>query len=158
MTDRRSFLMTSIAGAAMPAEARPRRRRFDRAGYERYIALMNAGDPRFVDYYADDVRFIMNIRGRAGVRDFYARQRPYVREHIDIAFFCSDRTGAAAEVVSEIRCIKDCDDARVFGRAIKAGEVQRIRGCLLYVLDAYGLVAEIKGPPPEILQPWRRVS
>jgi hypothetical protein len=115
---------------------------------------MNAGDLRFVDYYADDIRFVMNIRGRAGVLAFYARQRPFVKERLAVTFFCSDRTGAAAEVRSEIRCIRDCADTTIFGRPLKAGEVQTIRGCLLYVLDARGLVAEIKGPPPEILQPW----
>ena len=116
---------------------------------------MNAGDLRFVDYYADDIKFVMQIRGKASVLDFYARQRPYVRESLEVLFFCSDATGAAAEVHSELRCIRDCPDATVFGRALKVGEVQRTHGYLLYVLNAQGKIAEIKAPPPEILQPWR---
>jgi hypothetical protein len=116
---------------------------------------MNAGDLRFADYYADDIRFVMDIRGKADVLTFYARQRPFVKETLDISFFCSDAAGAAAEVHSELRCIRDCDDTTIFGRALKAGEVQRVRGCLLYVLNARGRITQIKGPPPEILQAWR---
>lgn len=160
-SDRRTLLTASLFGLAampLPALAAQSSKRFDRAAYDRYIALMNAGDLRFVDYYADDIRFVMNIRGRAAVLDFYARQRPYVKERLDVSFFCSDRTGAAAEVRSEVRCIRDCADTTIFGRPLKAGEVQTIRGCLLYVLDAQGLIAAIKGPPPEILQPWRLVA
>lgn len=153
--DRRALLLGAAALVPLPALAIPSATRFDRAAYDRYIGLMNAGDLRFVDYYADDIRFVMNIRGRAAVLEFYARQRPYVKERLDVTFFCSDRTGAAAEVRSEVRCIKDCADTSIFGRPLKAGEVQTIRGCLLYGLDARGLIAEIKGPPPEILQPWR---
>ena len=97
----------------------------------------------------------MQIRGKAAVLDFYARQRPYVRERLQVLFFCSDATGAAAEVRSELRCIKDCDDTTIFGRALKAGEVQRTHGYLLYVLNAQGRIAEIKAPHPEIEQPWR---
>lgn len=153
--DRRTLLLGAAALVPLPALAAPSVTPFDRAAYDRYIGLMNAGDLRFVDYYADDIRFVMNIRGRAAVLDFYERQRPYVKERLDVTFFCSDRTGAAAEVRSEVRCIKDCADTTIFGRPLKAGEVQTIRGCLLYVLDARGLIAKIKGPPPEILQPWR---
>ena len=152
--DRRALLLGAAALVPLPAVAESSAARFDRTAYDRYIGLMNAGDLRFVDYYADDIRFVMKIRGRAGVLDFYARQRPFVKERLAVTFFCSDRTGAAAEVRSEVRCIRDCADTTIFGRPLKAGEVQTIRGCLLYVLDARGLVAEIKGPPPEILQPW----
>jgi hypothetical protein len=156
---RRQFLVAAVAGAAalspLPARAAACRVPFDRAAYDRYIRLMNAGDPRFVDYYADDIKFVMQIRGKAGVLDFYARQRPYVKETLEVLFFCSDTTGAAAEVHSELRCIRDCDNATIFGRVLKAGEVQRIRGCLLYILNAQGVISEIKGPPPQILQPWR---
>ena len=161
MTDRRGLLAGALVGsvalASRPASA-TLPVRFDRAAYDRYIALMNAGDLAFVDFYAADVRFVMGLRGRAAVRAFYVRQRPYVRERLAVDFFCSDAQGAAAEVVSEIRCIRDCDDPALFGRPLKAGDVQRIRGCLLYVLDPAGLIAAIKGPPPEILQPWRSLG
>jgi hypothetical protein len=42
----------------------------------------------------------------------------------------------------------------VFGRVLKAGEVMRTHGFLLYVLNPQGLIAEVKGPAPEVLQPW----
>ncbi len=156
---RRKFLMASLAGAAalpsLPGRAAERRVPLDRAGYDHYVALFNAGDPRFTDYYVDDIKFVMDIRGKAGVLNFYASQRPYVKESLEVLFFCSDATGAAAEVRGEFRCIKDCDDATIFRRALKAGEVQRTHGYLFYVLNAQGKIAEIKGPPPEIVQPWR---
>lgn len=158
-SDRRAFLAASVAGAAtqLPgrSHAAARYHRFDRGAYDRYISLMNAGDLRFAEYYADDIKFIMNIRGRASVLDFYARQRSYVTETLKVLFFCSDAEGAAAEVLSELRCIMDCEDTAIFGGPLKAGQVQRTRGCLLYVLDAQGIITEIKGPPPEVLQPWR---
>lgn len=157
---RREFLAGSLAGVtalfARPVRANsPRHGRFNRAAYDRYVGFMNAGDPRVIDFYADDIKFVMQIRGRAAVRDFYARQRPFVTESLEVLFFCSDATGAAAEVRSQLRCIRDCDDTTIFGRKLKAGEVQRTHGYLVYVLNADGLIAEIKGPPPEILQPWR---
>lgn len=155
--NRRKFLTVALAGgAALPvtAQAATCGVPFDRAAYDRYVAYMNAGDPRVVDVYADDIKFIMNMRGKAAVAAFYARQRPFVRESLEVLFFCSDAKGAAAEVRSEIRCLKDCDDPTVFGRALKAGEVMRTQGTLLYVLNAQGQIIEIKGPPPEVLKPW----
>ena len=157
---RRDLLAASLAGAATlvawPALAsEPSTFRFDRAAYDRYVALMNAGDPRVVDFYADDIKFVMGIRGKDAVRDFYARHSPFVRESLEVLFFCSDAAGAAAEVHSTLRCLKDCEDTGLFGRALKAGEVMRTHGFLFYVLNPQGLIAEVKGPPPEILQPWR---
>jgi len=157
--NRRAFLMTSLAGAAalppFPGRAAACLVPFDRTAYDRYVRLMNASDPGLAEYYADDIKFVMGIRGKANVLNFYDRQRPYVKESLEVLFFCSDATGAAAEVRSKLRCINDCDDTSIFGRALKAGEVQRTHGYLLYVLNAQGMITEIKGPPPEILQPWR---
>lgn len=151
--------MAAFAGAAalipLAGWTAARRVPLDRAAYDRYVRLMNSSDLRFADYYADDIKFVMQIRGKAAVLNFYARQRPYVKESLAVLFFCSDATGAAAEVRSELRCIRDCEDATVFGRALKAGEVQRTHGYLFYVLNAQGLINEIKGPLPEIVQPWR---
>jgi len=156
---RRALLMTSLACAAalplLPVRAAACRVPFDRAAYDRYVRLMNASDPGFAEYYADDIKFVMGIRGKTNVLNFYDRQRPYVKESLEVLFFCSDATGAAAEVHSKLRCIKDCGDTTIFGRALTAGEVQRTHGYLLYVLNAQGMITEIKGPPPEILQPWR---
>jgi hypothetical protein len=89
------------------------------------------------------------------VLDFYLHQWPSIKETLQISFFCSDATGAAAQVLSELRCMKDNNDTTIFGRALKAGEVQRARGFIFYTLNAKGLITAIKGPPPEVLQPWR---
>ena len=156
---RRAFLATSLVGGAalLPGAARAASCTvaFNRAAYERYVGLMNAEDPRFVEYYAEDIKFEMNIRGRASVLDFYRHQWPYLKETLEISFFCSDATGAAAQVRSELRCIKNNNDTKMFGRALKAGEVQRVRGYVFYTLNSQGLITEIKGPPPEVVQPWR---
>ncbi len=157
---RREILATSLVGGAalLPSAARAAAScsvPFNRTAYERYVGLMNAADPRFVEYYADDIKFGMNIRGRSNVLDFYRHQWPQVKERLEISFFCSDATGAAAQVRSELRCIKDNNDTTIFGRALKAGEVQRVRGYVFYMLNAQGLITEIDGPPPEVLQPWR---
>jgi hypothetical protein len=156
---RRAFLATSLVGGAalLPGAARAASCSvpFNRAAYERYVGLMNAEDPRFVEYYANDIKFELNIRGRSNVLDFYRHQWRYIKETLEISFFCSDATGAAAQVRSELRCTKDNNDTTTFGRALKAGEVQRVRGYVFYTLNAQGLITEIKGPPPEVLQPWR---
>jgi hypothetical protein len=157
---RRALLATSLVGGAalLPDAARSAAAcsvPFNRAAYERYVGLMNAEDPRFVEYYASDIKFEMNIRGRSNVLDFYRHQWPYLKETLEITFFCSDATGAAAQVRSELRCIKDNDDTTIFGRALRAGEVQRVRGYVFYTLNAQGLITEVKGPPPEVLQPWQ---
>ena len=132
----------------------------DRAAYERYVALFNAADPRFADFYADDVNFLTFLRGKEAALGFFARQRRYVRETLQVAFFCSDATGAAAEVYGEFRCVEDCDDPSVLGvplmaGPLKAGQVQRTHAYFLYVLNTEGRIAEIKGPPPESVQPWQ---
>jgi len=156
---RRRLLMASIAGAAalplLKGRAAECRVPFDRAAYDRYVQLMNASDPRIGEYYADDIKYVMGIRGKANVQKFYDRQRPYVRESLEVLFFCSDATGAAAEVRSKLRCLKDCDDTTIFGRALKAGQVQRTHGYLFYALNAQGLITEMKGPPPDIIEAWR---
>jgi hypothetical protein len=157
--DRRDVLVSLLVGAAAvlstPGQAAARHTAFDRPAYDRYVRLMNAHDARFTDYYADDIKFEMNIRGKAGVLEFYQRQWAYVAETLEVLFFCSDATGAAAEVRSELRCVKDYDDTTTFGRALKVGEVQRVHGYVFYTLNPQGLVTQIKGPTPEVTQPWR---
>ncbi len=155
---RRSVLLASLAGGTAllgsPVRAQSQCGSFDRAAYDRYVALMNAQDLRFAEYYAGDIRFEMGLRGKPAVLDFYRTQWLHVIETLAIDFFCSDAQGAAAQVRSELRCIRDFNDSTIFGRALKAGEVQRVRGYLFYSLDDEGRIAEIKGPPPEVLQPW----
>jgi hypothetical protein len=157
---RRAWLATSLVGGAalLPGAARASLAcavPFNRSAYERYVGLMNAEDPRFVDCYAEDVQFVMNIRGRAQVLAFYRRQWPFFKETLEVVSFCSDATGAAAQVRSEMRCIRDYNDAATFGRVLKAGEVQLVNGCVFYTLNPQGLITEIKGPPPEVVRPWR---
>lgn len=157
MLNRRQLIATSlIAATASPSLARAAERRtpFDRAAYDRYVALFNAEDPKFTDFYSDDVQFVMGIKGKAGVLAFYERQQSYAKETLEVEFFCSDAGGAAAEVRGTMRCYKDCTDLTVFGQPVKAGQVQVMHGYLLYVLDAHGKIALIKGPRPDIVQPW----
>lgn len=156
---RRELLLASIVGGtavlAGPVQAASCRMSLDRAAYDRYVALMNARDTRFAEYYADDIQFEMGIRGKAQVMDFYRSQWLHVTEKLEVDFFCSDVTGAASEVRSELRCVRDFNDTTIFGRALKAGEVQRVRGYVFYTLNDQGLMTRIKGPPPEVTQPWQ---
>ncbi|EIZ79803.1 hypothetical protein WSK_1584 [Novosphingobium sp. Rr 2-17] len=157
MLNRRQLIASSlVAAAASPSLARAAERRtpLDRAAYDRYVTLFNAEDPRFTDLYADDVQFLMGIKGKSGVLAFYGRQRPYVKETLEVEFFCSDAGGAAAEVRGTMRCYNDCSDPSIFGQPVKAGQVQVMHGYLLYLLDARGKIAVIKGSRPEVLQPW----
>lgn len=155
---RRGVLLASLAGSAaligQPALAQAACGSFTRAAYDRYVALMNAQDTRFASYYSDDIQFEMGLRGKPAVLEFYRTQWLHVTETLAVDFFCSDARGAAAQVRSELRCIRDFDDSSIFGRALQAGEVQRVRGYVFYSLDDEGRIAEIKGPPPEVLQPW----
>ncbi|WP_157190148.1 hypothetical protein [Novosphingobium sp. Rr 2-17] len=70
--------------------------------------------------------------------EIYARQRPYVRESLEIIFFCADAQRAAAEVSGTFRCIKDCDDTSIFGQTLRVGEAQRTNGFLIYKLNNRG--------------------
>lgn len=159
MCHRRGLLTATLAGGAAlvaaPSRAATPCGSFDRAAYDRYLALMNARDVRFLDFYAADVRFEMGITGKDAVLDFYRRQWVNVTETLAVDFFCSDATGAAAQVRSELRSVRDFEDSTIFQRTMRAGEVQRVRGYVFYSLNSDGLITEIKGPPPEILQPWQ---
>jgi hypothetical protein len=97
----------------------------------------------------------MDIRGRANVPDFYRKQWACINEALEISFYCADAAGAAAEVLSKLRCVKDNNETPVFGRAQKAGEVQRVRGCGLHALNARGPSTETRGAQLEVVQPWR---
>lgn len=160
MLDRRNVLAGSVLGAAalLPAAGKAcavKRLPLDRAAFDRYFALFNAGDQHFVDYYADDVDFLGFLKGKPAVLEFYAAQRPYIKESIELLFFCSDTNGAAIEVRGMFRCIKETPDATLAGRVLKVGEVQRTHGYILYVLNDQGKIVQMKGPPPEIVQPWK---
>jgi hypothetical protein len=156
---RRELLLTSIGGSAAllagTSQAASCSVPFKRAAYDHYVALMNARDTRFTQYYADDIDFGMGIRGKAQVMNFYRNQWRHVTEKLEIDFFCSDATGAAAEVRSELRCVRDDADTKIFGRALKSGDVQRVRGQIFYALNNQGLITQIKGPPPQVTQPWQ---
>jgi hypothetical protein len=145
----------SLPGQALPAQATTCGVSFDHATYKRYVELFNAADPGFTDYFSDKINFLNFLHGKAQVLAFYDKRQPYVKETIEVLFFCSDAGGAAAEVHGEFRCIQDCDDLKIFGRRMTAGEVQRAHGYLFYVLDDKGKIAAIKGPPPEVVQPWK---
>lgn len=161
MYNRRNLMAASLtAGLAAAAAAAPSAQAascgvpLDRARYEKYVALFNAADPAFMDFYVEDIDFLGFAKGRSGVLAFYAKQRPYVKETLELVSFCSDAGAAAVEVLGEFRCIADCDDPAVFGRPLKKGMVQRTHGYMFYELTAAGLIKKIKGPPPEGMGQW----
>ena len=83
---RRALLATSLVGgvALLPGAARAASCgvAFNRAAYERYVGLMNAEDPRFVEYFADDVKFQSTYKfglGRIAADTALPWPRPFQR-------------------------------------------------------------------------------
>lgn len=111
-----------IHAAPEPCEA------FPRARFERYLALFNANDPGYADYYRDDVMLELGtstIQGRQGILDFYRDVKTHIRESLQLTDFISDANGIAAEVPTEFVCFNDWEDS-FWGRPLKRGEVMRV--------------------------------
>ena len=157
---RRHFLTlaTCLAGETLlssPGQAATCGGSFNRATYDHYVGLFNAADPGFTHYFADNINFVNFLHGKAEVLAFYGARRPYVKETLEVLFFCSDAEGAAAEVRGEFRCIQDCDDPKIFGRSLKASEVQRAHGYLFYVLDEKVRLPRSKDRRQKLCSPGR---
>jgi hypothetical protein len=160
---RRQLMLTSpaLALALAPAVAsaqQPRGKIITRAQYDQYIALYNAGDPAFAQFYRDDavMETVPPLQGAAAIVQFTKELRTYLTEHITIEFFVSDEHGAASQMLGEFRCIRDMPLTAfggLFGKAVKAGQVFRQRGIILYGVKD-GKFQFIRASPPIIVQDW----
>ena len=148
----------ALAAAPRRAHAGPAGKAITRAEYERYIALYNACDPAFTQFYHDDVvmETVPPLIGAASVLRFTREERTYITETMSVEFYVGDATGSAAQVVGEFRCIRDMPVTAfggLFGRAVSKGQMLRQRGTLLYgVRD--GRFTFIRAAPPIILHDW----
>jgi hypothetical protein len=108
-----------------------------RKEFQRYLELFNANDPRFIEYYHDDVVLELGataIRTPQGIRDFYKEVKAHIHEKVELAHFVSDATGIAAELPTEFRVYRDWENG-FFQRPLKAGEVMRTISFVLYRVE-----------------------
>ena len=158
-TTRRGLLAGSAglaAGAFMPVARAQCSEGISREQYEQYLDWFNNNDPRFADFYHEDVELELRnatIQGRQGILDFYAEVKQYIRETVTVDHFVSDATGVAAVVPSEFRCFRDWD-SEYFRRFIKAGEVFRIVSFGIYWVKD-GKFRQIKAARYQLVNDWQ---
>ena len=127
-----------------------------REHFERYITLFNNNDPRFTEFYHEDVILELGataIKTRQGIADFYKEVKTYIRESLEVTQFIADANGIAVELPSEFTCIRDWDDS-FWGRPIKKGEVLRIISFVLYQVRD-GKFAHIKSARYKVVNDWQ---
>ena len=136
---------------AEPCGAYPRDR------YERYLALFNANDPGYADFYHEDVVLELGtstIRGRQGILDFYTNVKRHIRESLQLTDYIADANGIAAEVPTEFVCYNDWPDS-FWNRPLHRGEVMRVISFAFYrVVD--GRFAHIKSARYRLLNDWQQ--
>jgi len=163
-TTRRSFLATSALAtpgllapaAASAAAAAGSCGGMSRERYLQYVDWLNANDPRFLEFYHDDVVLELGnatLKGPAAIRDFYAQVKAHIHEKVEVTHYVADATGIAAELPTEFRVYKDWPDG-YFRRPLKVGEVFRVISLGLYrVRD--GRFTDIKAARYKLVNDWR---
>jgi hypothetical protein len=167
-SSRRDFLTTSAAGVAagltaatglVPPAAQAASNAcggLTREHFLQYATLFNNNDPRFVEFYHDDVVLELGtreIRTPKGIREFYADVKAHIHEKVEVTHFVSDATGIAVEMPTEFRVIKDWENG-FFGRPLKVGEVMRIVSFVIYWVDN-GKFRHIKSARYKQINDWR---
>jgi hypothetical protein len=151
-----STLAAGLVAAAAPAQAATVCGGLTREQYLDYVDLFNKNDPRFIQYYHDDVEFELanaKVKGAQAIREFYVDVKAHVTETITLAHFISDATGIAAEIPTEFRVVKDWENG-YFGRPLKVGMVMRLVSVALYrVRD--GKFTNIKSIRMSTIHDWR---
>jgi hypothetical protein len=154
-------LLSSVAGTLTPrpAAAASACGGLTREQFNEYIGLFNANDPRFINYYHDDVVLELSgteIKTPQGIRNFYAEVKAHIHEKVTVAHFISDATGIAVELPSEFKVYKDWENG-FFKRPLKAGEVLRIVSFVLYRVEA-GKFRHIRSSRYKLVNDWRLES
>jgi len=130
-----------------------------REEFQRYLDLFNANDPRFLEYYHDDVVLELGattIRTPQGIRDFYAEVKAHIHEKVELAHFVADATGIAAELPTEFRVYRDWENG-FFQRPLKAGEVMRTISFVLYRVEDRRF-RHIRSARYRLVHDWRMES
>lgn len=149
----------ALAGATMlnaPANAANACGGLSREEFMRYITLFNNNDPRFIEYYHDDVVLELSgteIKTPQGIRDFYKNVKSHIHEKVEVAHFVSDATGIAAMLPSEFKTYKDWPNS-FFRRDLKAGEVLRVISFVLYWVED-GKFRHIRSARYKVVNDWR---
>lgn len=146
-----------LAATTLPAiAAEPCVVVYPRERYEQYLTLFNANDPRYADFYHEDVVLELGastIRGRQGILDFYANVKRHIRESLQLTDYIADAKGIAAEVPTEFVCFNDWPDS-FWNRPLKRGEVLRIVSFAFYrIVD--GRFAHIKSARYRLINDWQ---
>jgi SnoaL-like domain len=168
-SNRRHFLAAGSAGAlaglamtpatssaATPAAAPVTCGAMSRERYLQYLNWFNANDPRFLDFYHEDVVLELaakELHGRKAIADFYTEVKAHIHETVQVTHYVADATGIAAELPSEFKVYKDWVGG-YFGRALKAGEVFRIISLGMYQIDN-GKFRHIKAARYKLVNDWR---
>jgi len=154
-----SAASAALASAAQAAEACvPKSKVITRDRFDKYVALYNAADPTFIQFYNDDVvmETVPPLTSATEIQRFRRELGAYVIETIHVEYYVSDENGAAAQFLGEFRCIRDMPltaMSGLFGKAVKKGQVLKQRGAILYGV-ANGKFKFIRAFPPIILQDW----
>jgi len=167
MSTRRTILTALPALPAMAALATEARadvsckstfKGITRERYDQYIALYNANDPAFAQFYQDNVVMETTppLTSARAIVDFSRELRTYVTEHITVEYYVAGDTGSAAQFLGEFHCVRDMPltaMSGLFGKAVKKGQVLKQRGIILYgVKDSK--FTFIRAAPPIIVQDW----
>ena len=128
-----------------------------RERYLQYVALFNAGDPRFIEFYHPDVELELGnatIKGATAIRDFYAEVHAHIHEKVEVTHYVADATGIGAELPTEFHVYKDWSEPNYFRRPLKTGEVFRVISFGLYWIDN-GRFRQIKAARYKLVNDWR---
>lgn len=158
-TSRRLLLAgtSSIAAASLLPNAHAQSSNaITREQYDRYVEWFNHNDPRFTEFYHDNVELELSnavIQGKQGILDFYAEVKAHIKETVTVDHFVSDATGLAAIIPTEFKCFKDWD-SQFFRRQIKKGEVLRVVSFGMYWVDN-GKFTKIKAARYKLVNDWQ---
>ena len=128
-----------------------------RERFQEYLTLFNNNDPRFIEFYHDDVVLELTgteIRTPQGIHEFYKPVKEHLKETVSISHFVSDATGIAVEMPTEFRCVKDWGPEGFFKRPLKVGEVMRTVSFVLYWVQD-GKFRHIKSAHYRQVNDWR---
>ena len=157
---RRQFLTALTLGAASTVGSVRAQEQcgcgFPKAEFEDYLQRFNNNDMSFVEFYHPDVVMELantQLEGTEDIRDFYANTKRYLKETVDVVNYVSDDGGIAVETRAEFKIIKDWPNS-FFGRDMKAGEVMRRSGIILYQLQN-NKFKHIKAARFKLFNDWR---
>jgi SnoaL-like domain len=141
---------------AAPPPAPPGPAGMPRERYMQYVGWFNENDPRFLEFYHQDVVLELGaatLEGANAIRDFYAEVKAHIHEKVEVNHYIADATGIAAELPTEFKVYKDWPEPNYFRRPLKAGEVFRVVSFGLYWVEN-GQFRRIKAARYKLINDW----